>query len=72
LYSNAPAALDRAVWQVVQRHAPDKTEKQCREIIHAWLKSGLLRSEDYHSISRRRYVSGLRVDNTKRPGSRVD
>src|SRR5262249_21353539 len=42
-YSNAPAAGDdRQVWPVVQRHYPDKAEAQCRQIIHAWLDTGLL------------------------------
>ena len=41
-FSNAPAATDRAVWPVVLKFAPDKSEAQCRTIIHAWLRSGLL------------------------------
>jgi hypothetical protein len=68
-YSNAPAAHDRAGWQAVQRHAPDKTDKQCRDIIRSWLKSGLLYSEKYQSSRRRTSVSGLFVDNSKRPGA---
>jgi hypothetical protein len=34
-FSNAPAAKDRAVWPVIQRFAPEKSEAQCRTIIHA-------------------------------------
>jgi RecA-family ATPase len=66
-YSNAPAATDRAVWPVVAKHCPTKTEGQCREIIHAWLRTGLLYSaEDDDPIQRRRR-KGLRVDCSKRP-----
>jgi hypothetical protein len=32
-YSDAPNAKDRAAWQVVQQHCPDRNEAQCREII---------------------------------------
>jgi hypothetical protein len=46
---------------MVQRCAPHKTEKLCREII---------RTRDYKSPSRDgRDVSGLFVENGKRPGS---
>src|SRR5262249_20319147 len=36
-FSNAPTVKARAVWPVVQRFAPDKTEGDCRTIIHQWL-----------------------------------
>jgi hypothetical protein len=71
-FSNAPkAGEDRAVWPVIQRFAPDKTEAQCRTIIHAWLKSGLLVAEKYRSPGQRHERSGLRVNPTKRPGTEV-
>jgi hypothetical protein len=55
---------------VVQRFAPHETEKQCREIIRTWIKTGLLIERDYKSRSRDgREVSGLFVENSKRPGS---
>ena len=66
-YTNAPAATDRAVWPVVQKFAPDKSEAQCRTIIHAWLKSGLLFVKPYNSPGQRRERNGLYVDNAKRP-----
>jgi AAA domain len=68
-FSNAPRATDRAVWPVVQKIAPDKTEAQCRTIIHAWLQSGLLFVRPYHSPSQRRDRNGLSVDSVKRPGT---
>jgi hypothetical protein len=71
-FSNAPAATDRAVWPVVQRFAPDKTEGQCRTIIHQWLDSGLLVPKPYDSPRQRKERQGLKVDNTKRPGTVVD
>jgi len=66
-YSNAPAATDRAVWPVVQKHYPEKAEGQCREIIHAWLGTGLLYPEDYDDPVQYRKQKGLKVDNSKRP-----
>lgn len=65
---SASAKPPRAAWCVVQRHAPDKSEAQCREIIRAWLKSGLLIVEPYVSPSRREERFGLTVDPSKRPG----
>ena len=70
-FSNAPRAKARAAWPVIQRFAPDKTEAQCRTIIHKWLDSGLLKSEDYDSPAERRDVKGLAVDPTKRPGTEI-
>jgi hypothetical protein len=66
-YSNAPNAKDRAVWPVVQKHYPDKTEAQCRTIIHAWLDTGLLYPEDYDDPVDRKARKGLKVDSSKRP-----
>jgi hypothetical protein len=72
-FSNAPkAAEDRAVWPVVQRFAPDKSEAQCRTIIHAWLASGLLVTEDYDSPGQRRSRTGLKVVASKRPGTVIE
>jgi hypothetical protein len=65
-YSNAPNATDRAVWPVV-KHCPDKTESQCREIIHAWLKTELLYPEPYDDPVDRKKRNGLHVDDAKRP-----
>jgi hypothetical protein len=67
-YTNAPKAEDRAVWKVVVKHTPDKTEGQAREIIKAWAKNRVLISEEYENPTTRKIVKGLRVDNTKRPG----
>jgi hypothetical protein len=66
-YTHANATTDRAAWEVVQRLAPQKTESQCREIIAAWCKSGLLVKFDYENPATRKTVKGLRVDNSKRP-----
>jgi hypothetical protein len=69
-YSNAPSAgSDRAVVPVAQKHLPNKTEGQCRVIIHKWLDSGLLYKEDYDDPIQRKPRSGLRVNDAKRPGS---
>jgi hypothetical protein len=66
-YSDAAAARDRAAWKVVQRHCPDRTEAQCREIIRTWLKNGVLYAEDYEDPVKRDARSGLRLDASKRP-----
>ena len=68
-YSDAPRAGDRAAWKVVQRHYPDKSEPQCREIIKTWVGNGVLRSEPYHDPGRRAEVNGLQVNASKRPGT---
>ena len=58
---------DRAAWKVVQKHCPDKSEGQCREIIKTWIKSGMLYAVEYDDPIDRRKRSGLRLDTTKRP-----
>jgi hypothetical protein len=68
-YSNAPAAKDRQVWPVVQKHYPDKPEAQCREVIHAWLTSGLIYPNDYEDPTDYKTRKGLCVDDAKRPGT---
>jgi AAA domain len=66
-YSNAPSAGDRAAWPVVQKIYPDKSEGQCREIIHTWLATGLLYPKDYLDPVQRKSRSGLHVAHAKRP-----
>jgi hypothetical protein len=66
-YSSSPAAKDRAAWRVVQAHAPGKTDKQCRAVIIAWLKSGTLFNQDYDDPVANKSRSGLSVNATKRP-----
>jgi len=65
------SSKDRAAWAVIPRFVPNKTEAQCRIIIKAWIRSGLLISRDYHSPSQRRDRKGLFVDDAKRPGTEV-
>jgi hypothetical protein len=67
-YSNAPSTSDdRAAWKLVRSHCRDKTEAQCRTIIHAWLNSGLLVAKSYMDPVQRKERSGLQVDDSKRP-----
>jgi len=66
-YSNASKADERAAWPVVARHCPEKNEEQCRRIISAWIKSGLLSKRKYNNPAARKEASGLWVDNSKRP-----
>jgi hypothetical protein len=66
-YSNAAAVTDRAAWRVVQAHAPDKSEKQCRDVIAAWLRSGTLFTAKYDDPVTRKSVAGLYVNAAQRP-----
>jgi hypothetical protein len=66
-YSNAPRAGKRAVWPVVQKHCPSRTEAQCKQIIGSWVKNGVLYNEEYDDQVERKPRQGLRLDTTKRP-----
>ena len=66
-YTDAARASDREAWRVVQRHAPAKSEKQCREVIKTWVKNGVLVAFDYDNPTSRKPVRGLRLDTSKRP-----
>jgi hypothetical protein len=65
--SGANAAKKRAAWPIIQRHCPNRTEKQCREIVEAWIKTGLLYIENYEDPIQRKPQKGLCVDDSKRP-----
>ena len=64
-YSDAPNAGDRAAWGVVQRHFPHKSEEECRNMIRAWVRSGVLVSEPYHNPIERKRRAGLRLDSSQ-------
>jgi hypothetical protein len=67
-YSGASAAKgERAAWSLIQRHSPDRTEPQCREIIRTWIKNGVLIEEEYDDPIERKPRKGLSVCNAKRP-----
>lgn len=66
-YSSAPSAGKRAAWKVMKQHAPAKTDAQARDIIKAWVKNGVLEQDDYLSPVTHKMVSGLTVNNAKRP-----
>jgi hypothetical protein len=58
-YSNDNAAKKRKAWPVVQKHCPTKTENQCRQIIAAWIKQGLLYEDEYEDPVYRKRMGGL-------------
>ncbi len=66
-YSDHHSAQDRAAWQVVRQHAPEKTEKQARAVIKTWIKTGVLTMEDYQDPVRREPAKGLKLNPAKRP-----
>src|SRR4029077_17100521 len=51
-YSAASGAKARAAWKVVQKHCPEKSESQCREIVVTWGKNGLVYDEEYEDPKR--------------------
>jgi hypothetical protein len=60
-YSAKPQAKARAAWRVVQGQRSTFSEAQCRQVIAAWLKSGLLVEFEYaNNDSKER--SGVKVD----------
>jgi hypothetical protein len=66
-YSDATNAGARAAWRVVQRHFPDKSEEDCRNLVRAWVRRGLLFCEPYDDPVQRKRCVGLRVASSKRP-----
>ena len=67
-YSGASAVKgERAAWLLIQIHAPDRTEPQCREIIRTWIKNGVLTETEYDDPIERKPRKGLSVCNAKRP-----
>jgi hypothetical protein len=66
-YSGAASAKKRAAWKVITNEMPDKTEAQAREIIKAWMSTGLLNTAEYENPVDRKKAEGLFVDPRKRP-----
>jgi hypothetical protein len=66
-YSSASSAHKRAAWKVVQKHCPDRTQAQCREIIRSWVNNSVLYEDEYADPVERKPRKGLRLDATKRP-----
>jgi DNA polymerase bacteriophage-type len=60
-YSNDNAATKRAAWPVVRKHCLGKTQNQCRQIISAWTKKGLLYEDEYDDLVHRKRAGGLFV-----------
>ncbi len=66
-YTVSSKPTERDAWRVVQRFAPDKTEGQCRQVINAWVRNGVLLKFTYDHPQRRKPATGLKVDDAKRP-----
>jgi AAA domain len=66
-YTEGNKTTPRSAWPMVQRHCPDRTEAQCREIIRTWLKNGVLVSDDYQDPIEHKTRKCLRVIDGKRP-----
>jgi hypothetical protein len=70
-FSAAAAAKDRAASRIVQKHCPQKTDPQCREIIRTWVTNGVLTEREYTDPVRRDKCIGLYVNTANRPGKEV-
>jgi AAA domain len=66
-YTEGNKTTPRSAWPMVQRHCPDRTEAQCREIIKTWVKNGVLVSDDYQDPIEHKTRKCLRVIDGKRP-----
>lgn len=71
-FTNTINAKEREAWLVVQKHVPHKSKALCRDVIKAWVGSGLLISFPYHNNVTRKDVTGLKVDDAKRPKEREE
>jgi hypothetical protein len=60
-YSAKPTAKSRAAWRAVQGQASTLSEAQCRQVIAAWLKSGLLVEFEYDNEDSKS-VWGVKID----------
>ena len=60
-YSHHANAKDRAAWKVVAEHLPSKTEKQCTQIIAAWVESASSTRTNIRT-QKGRSAQGLRLD----------
>lgn len=71
-YSSAPSTKgNRAAWRVVQRHCPDRSEAQCRQVIRTWELNDVIVTQDYDDPKERKSRGGLFVNDTARPGSKT-
>jgi hypothetical protein len=64
--SDHPQARERAAWPLVQKHAPELSEQQCREVIKTWVKNGVLEYAECQD-NQRRTIKGFFVNNLRRP-----
>jgi hypothetical protein len=65
-YTNANSG-ERQAWHVVQSHCPDKTERQCRDLIKKWVGDKVLTVKPYKGPGMYHAGNGLNVNPAKRP-----
>jgi hypothetical protein len=58
-YTDANNAKERAAWKVVQKHIPDKSPQQAREVIKEWIANGVLTRTKYQHPTTYKQVDGL-------------
>ena len=67
LYSSAPAAKERAAWKVVNKHAENLTDEQCKKVIRTWIENGVLIDGREFFGKNRHTGKGLVVNGARRP-----
>jgi hypothetical protein len=71
-YSSHHRAGEREARHVIQRHLPQKTDKQARKIIKTWEENGVLHQKEYEDPRTRKPRLGLYLNPANRPGTRHD
>jgi hypothetical protein len=66
-YTDRSNADAREAWNVVIKHAPQKTEAQAKEMIKTWVRMEVLVSRPYTNPKTRKEVFGLHLDSKMRP-----
>lgn len=60
LFSDHPAAKERAAWKIVQQHQTGKTEAQCKAIIKRWVVNRVLVRAEFTNPDNRHQERGLK------------
>lgn len=59
-YSKHHNSAWRTAWPVVLRHLPDKSERQCKDMINEWVRLGTLIEDEYADPNTSQKAKGLR------------
>lgn len=59
-YSKHHNSAWRTAWPVVLRHLPDKSERQCKDMVNEWVRTGTLIEDEYSDPNTSQKAKGLR------------